>query len=137
MGVTEFSIVSELDSQKNTAVELLFTKELTGKTYEQIAEEVGISARQLRRWRTEDQQFINELKAMGASELVGAIPLATGLLTKILSNPDEYKESTQMEAIKLLLKSTELLKGEQTEVVVNTHENQAQVDKLLESYGIS
>lgn len=52
--------MAKLSEKQIAAIEYLALPKLGGKTYEQIAEEVGVSDRTLRNWRNDDT-FVAEL----------------------------------------------------------------------------
>lgn len=123
--------------KKLRAIELIYQMPMTGETYAQIAEKVGISERQFRRWRTEDRLFMEEFSSYGDAKLSEMKPVIIDSLGKYVGNKD-YKESTQLKALELLMKSQGMLKEVRSSNVrlTSTEERAAEVQALINSYGI-
>lgn len=66
-------MTKRLSEKQVAAIELLtdFGQQLT---YQEIAERIHVDASTLRRWRTKDQTFINEMMAQAKRNAVGDLP---------------------------------------------------------------
>lgn len=122
----------ELTTKQIQCISELIMKDITGKTNEQIAEEIGINLATLYRWRK--NKLFNERLTAEAEELQKSYLADTYCqLRKIINNP-KSAPAHKIKAIELFLKNQGRLKDVQenkVDVSVN-----ADADEVLKRLGI-
>lgn len=78
-------MAKRLSEKQIAAIELLSRPKMDGKTYAQIAEEVGISERQLRNWRNDDY-FNDQLKRKIVANTIDRLPEVMQAVPDIIIN---------------------------------------------------
>jgi len=82
---------AQLDGRQRQAallcVEREFTPDADRKSFEQIAEEVGVSARSLWEWRHRNRAFINYVNGESANVLAASRPKVYRQLMKLIDGP--------------------------------------------------
>ncbi|GIQ63700.1 hypothetical protein PACILC2_22680 [Paenibacillus cisolokensis] len=108
---------AQLDGRQRLAamlvVEREFAPESERKSYEQIAEEVGVSARSLWEWRHRNRAFIDYVNAMSADILASSRPKVYRQLLKLIDGAQP-----SVKAIDLYFKHEGLITTK-TEIDVN------------------
>lgn len=126
MSMLDKQILTEIQLK---AIGLLVSKADHGMTDKDIAENVGVDARTLRRWKNENPKFRKELYRQTEEVLQLGLTVAVDWVMKVLAPDSKYKESSQLGAAKLLFQSNGKLK----EVVENsaTTDTTISVDDIL------
>ena len=123
----------QLDERQLRAIELLVQKAYDPKlTDAKIAEEVGVSRQALYNWR-KLPAFNDEWLRQSHEVNRGALGTAMAYVNRTLENP-RAKDATKVKLVELIYKENGRLKDVSEAKV--TVDQSAEVDKLLESYGI-
>ena len=80
--------MAKLNEKQIAAVALLTEVGTDSLTYEEIAERVGVTPNTLRRWRTQDDEFINEVIAQTRRNAVGDLPRVMRAVPDIIVNSE-------------------------------------------------
>jgi|SRR6185312_13689025 len=78
----------KLNEKQHAAIALLTDIGTYTLTYEEIADRVGVTPNTLRRWRTENDDFINEVIAQTRRNAVGDLPRVMRAVPDIIVNSE-------------------------------------------------
>lgn len=94
--------VHELDARQKKAISLLVARDVNGMTYEEIAEEVGVSSQTLYKWRHK-KTFRDELNRQADEIVETYVTDVYRNLGNILSNPKAH-DRDKIKAGEVILK---------------------------------
>ena len=126
-------IREELTPKQLSCIAELIMKDITGKTNEQIAEELGINIVTLYRWRK--NKMFNERLTAEAEELNRSYLADTYCQLRGIINNPRTSTNHKIKAIELMLKNQGRLKDVQETKVDVSVSNDA--DEILKRLGIS
>lgn len=119
----------ELTAEQLQAISLLVTKPLTGDTFQEIADKVGVSTYTLWEWRKKNI-FNAELRKQSRAVMESHISESYSELIKIINNPKTH-DRDKLNAIQLLSKLSGEL-GERHTVEVNPSPSMAELMSRLD-----
>lgn len=108
----------KVDQRK--AIVMIVAKDINGLTYKQIADNVGISVRQLQRWKN-DPEFTESLTKQVEQFHKAFIVEAYAALRSIISSKDTA-DNNKLKAIEMYLRSQGLLKDRAHTIVTASNE---------------
>lgn len=99
----------KLSPKQIAAIELLTEVGTDHLTYEEIAERVGVSSSTLRRWRTENDDFMNEMISQTKRNAVRELPRVMRAVPDIIINSENAAMfRTWMQSIGALTEKVEV-----------------------------
>lgn len=118
----------KVDQRK--AIVRIVAKDIKGLTYKQIADNVGISVRQLQRWKN-DPEFTEALTKQAEQFHKAFIVEAYAALRSIISSKDTA-DNNKLKAIELMLKNQGKLKVVKENTVTFVEEEKSLTEMLAE-----
>lgn len=112
--------MARLNDKQYAAIAILSQPKRGGLTYEQVAEQVGVSRRQLQEWRKDDV-FNDELKRQIMRDTIDRLP------DVMASIPDHIINDGNAAMFRTLLQAQGLLTEK---VEVNTKEHSSDIDAI-------
>lgn len=120
----------ELTAQQRRAAEILATNDLHGLTTEQIAEEVGVAARTVFRWK-QDAAFIAYQNEVAERAMESFLADTYNSLRRLVRSGGS--DSAKLKAIELVLKNRgRLTDVQKIEAEIDDKRSQAAIDREVE-----
>lgn len=121
-------MAKRLSEKQIAAIELLARPKRDGKTYAQIAEEVGVSERTLRTWRNDDY-FNEQLKRKIVSNTIDRLPEVMEAVPDIIINDGNAAMlRTLLQAHGMLTEKVEV--ENKSDTVADTQAIKAEIERL-------